>query len=385
MLDRILGKSLLDLAGWFPVVSVTGPRQSGKSTLVQATFPEYRYVNLEDPALRARANTDPKGFVEALPERVVIDEAQYAPELFSAIQVKADERKRAGQFVLSGSQNFLLLGKIRQSLAGRVGIARLLPLEFREVLGGRPDADPLDVMLRGSYPALHVSDVPASVFFQSYIDTYVTRDVVGYLDVRNEREYRSFLSACAVRSGNLLNYSDLARDVGVSFPTVKSWLSILESSYIAYTLPSFHANISKRLAKAPKLYFHDTGLLCHLLGLRSHDDLLNSPHLGAVFENYVISERMKQRFNALRNADLFFYRDDSKVEVDLIDRPAEGDGAICEIKAGMTYRHAFARSVAKVAPVIGRPGDERLVVYGGEGAFQDGDVSVMGVREWLLR
>ena len=385
MIQRTLGEQLLLLSEWYPVVSVTGPRQSGKSTLVKDIFSDYRYVNLEDPSIRARALTDPTGFVSALPDCAIIDEAQYAPELFSAIQARADESGLNGQFVLSGSQNFLLLKSIKQSLAGRVGIAQLLPLSFREIRSFDGDAQPWNAMVRGSYPALHASGVPTSVFYENYIDTYVARDVVGFLDVRNERDFRRFLTACATRAGNLLNFADLSRDVGVSVPTIRSWVSILESSFVIRTLEPYYANISKRLTKTPKVYFYDTGLLCHLLGLEDATALSESPYAGAVFENYMISEELKRRFNELKRPQLFFYRDDSKVEVDLVDVTDATRPLLCEMKSGHTYRSSFARSLAPVSKSLGFQNPDLHVVYGGEGSFSEGSVRIDGITEWLLR
>lgn len=383
MIERQLGARLTELAAWYPVVSVTGPRQSGKSTLVKSVFFDYGYVNLEDPAVRARAKTDPTGFVRGLPARVIIDEAQYVPELFSAIQAVADERGEPGQFVLSGSQNFLLLRSIKQSLAGRVGMAYLLPLSYSEILNGRLEASPTASMWRGSYPALYATRVPTRIFYENYLDTYVERDVVGLLNVRNERDFRQFLTACAVRAGALVNYADIARDVGVSVPTVREWLSILESSFVVRMLQPYYANISKRLTKTPKLYFCDTGLLCHLLGIDSEGTLVQSEHYGALFENYIVSERLKGRFNALMRPELFFYRDDSKVEVDMIDLTDRNRPLVCEIKSGQTYRSSFAQHLARVASLLGFTNADLTVVYGGEGSFADGSVRVHGAREWL--
>ena len=271
-----------------------GARQSGKSTLVQAAFPDYLYVNLEEPAVRARTLVDPTGFVATLPEQSIIDEAQYAPELFSTIQAKADRRNLPGQFVLSGSQNFLLLRSTKQSLAGRVGIAYLMPLSYPEIRSSNPAVSLPELMVRGSYPALHASDVPTRLFYENYLDTYVTRDVMGYLDVRNERDFRRFIVACAARAGNLVNYADLARDMGVSVPTVRSWFSILESSFVVNTLAPYSANIAKRLTRTSKLYFCDTGLLCHLLGIGDALALSRSPLLGPIFESFALSEQRKR-------------------------------------------------------------------------------------------
>lgn len=383
MIERELGARLQQLAGWYPVVSVTGPRQSGKSTLVKHVFEDYRYVNLEDPATRSRALTDPTGFIASLPRRAIIDEAQYAPELFSAIQVRADSEGTNGQFILSGSQNFLLLQRIKQSLAGRVGIAYLLPLSYSELVRSEGPRDPFRLMVRGSYPALHISDIPTHIFYENYLDTYVTRDVLGYLNVRNERAFRHFLTACASRSGSLVNFADLARDVDVSVPTAKAWLSILESSFVVHLLPAYSNNITKRLTKTAKLYFCDTGLLCHLLGIDDDTRLTESAALGQVFENYVISERIKARHNDLQRPELFYYRDDSKREVDLIDLADRRAPLVCEIKAGRTYRTSFSRHLAPVADTLRMEHARLQVVYGGDGSFADGQVSVQGIREWL--
>ncbi len=383
MIERALSQGLKELASWYPVVSVTGPRQSGKSTLVRASFPDHRYLNLEDPAVRARALADPSGFIENNPGALILDEAQYVPELFSAVQAASDAAPQAGKYVLSGSQNFLMMRGIQQSLAGRVGIAKLLPLSFAEIKGLDQGATIPQLIQRGFYPQLHASEIPTSLFFENYVDTYVTRDVVGYLDVRNEASFRTFLRLCASRVGSLVNTSSMASEVGVSAPTIKNWLSLLESSYVVRLLQPYHANLAKRLTKTPKLYFCDTGLLCHLLGIRSAEQLVNSEMYGPVFENFVVMERVKAHLNGLRSPELYFYRDDSKVEVDLMDL-TDVPALLLEIKSGQTYRNSFSRHVRSVAeelPMQTKP----AVVYGGQGDFEDGGVQVFGIRDWLLR
>ena len=249
MIERTLSTYVKDNAGWFPVVSVTGPRQSGKSTLVQHVFPDYEYVNLEDEATRSLALADPTGFIRERPSRLIIDEAQRVPELFSAIQVASDISGEPGQYVLSGSQNFLLLKQIGQSLAGRVGICKLLPLSYRECKDSGKDDTPDSFMLKGGYPRLHVADIPPQVFFENYLQTYVMRDVAGYIDERSIKAFRTLVELCAQSCGSLLNVARLSNDVGVSRATIDSWLSILESSYILFRLQPYHANIRKRLVK----------------------------------------------------------------------------------------------------------------------------------------
>ena len=320
-----------------------------------------------------------------MPERSIIDEAQYAPELFSAIQAKADRRNLPGQFVLSGSQNFLLLRSIKQSLAGRVGIAYLMPLSYPEIRSSNPAVSLPELMVRGSYPAPHASDVPTRLFYENYLDTYVTRDVMGYLDVRNERDFRRFIVACAARAGNLVNYADLARGIGVSVPTVRSWFSILESSFVVNTLAPYSANIAKRLTRTSKLYFCDTGLLYHLLGIGDALALSRSPFLGPIFESFVLSEQRKRHHTTRIRPNLMFYRDDSKIEVGLVDATDTSQSLLCEIKSGQTYRGSFTRNLRTVGRMPGLENATLNVVYEGEGAFVDEGVSVFGIREWLTR
>lgn len=383
MIERILRTGLQDLASWYPVVSVTGPRQSGKSTLVRATFPDHRYINLENPATRARASTDPSGFIANNPGRLIVDEAQYVPELFSAIQSAADEAGETGRYILSGSQNFLMMRGIQQSLAGRVGIARLLPLSYQEISTTLTFSDqPIaELIHRGSYPQLHASSIPTELFFENYLDTYITRDITGYLDVRSESEFRLFIRLCATRAGSLLNISALASETGVSVPTVKHWLSLLESSYVVRLLQPYHANLKKRLTKTPKMFFYDTGLLCALLGIHSPEELVSHELYGAIFENYVVAERLKAHLNRLKTPSLYFYRDDSKIEVDLLDT-TRSPAILAEIKSGQTYRPTFARNVRTVNEALSLNA-RQTVIYGGKGLFSDGDVAVAGIKEWL--
>jgi hypothetical protein len=366
LVSRNLGPVARQMSSWFPVVSITGPRQSGKSTLVREVFPDYTYLNLEDPTLRNAALADPVGFVRNRPGPLAIDEAQYAPELFPVIQAVSDERGSApGQYVLSGSQNFLLLSSIGQSLAGRVGVLRLLPLSFAEAsaAGRAPGLD--DFLARGGYPRLYDVDIPTDLFFDSYIATYIERDVEGYLDVRNRSAFRTFLSLCAVRVGSLVNVSDLARDAGVTHATATSWLSILESSYLVLRLPPYFENRGKRLVKTPKLYFYDTGLLCHLLGIHSTQELLESPMLGPVFENLVVVETAKRHLNAGKAPELYFYRDDSKREIDLLDYTAAAERKAVEVKSTQTFREALGRTLATVGEELGIPVERRELVYRG--------------------
>ena len=310
------------------------------------------------------------GFVRNRPEKLIIDEAQHAPELFSVIQVEGDRRNTPGQYVPSGSQNFLLLKQIKQSLAGRVGIAKLLPLSYAEIIANDPSTSVDEFTYLGGFPRMYDVGIPASVYFPSYIDTYITRDVSGYLDVRNISSFRSFLSLCAQSAGQLVNITRLANDAGISRDTARSWLSILQSSYVVFLLEPYHANIRKRLTKTPKLYFHDTGLLCHLLRITSESNLKTDQTFGAVFENLIVEETIKRHFNAGRVPQLYFYRDDEKREVDLVDMTIPGAEELVELKSSETYRPAYAKHLAPVGDIIGVPSERRYVVDRAEGDFE---------------
>lgn len=382
MIPREIHDQLRAMSGWYPVVSLTGPRQSGKSTLICNAFPGYAYVNLEEPNALQSALHDPVGFIRNRPEKLIIDEAQNAPELFSMIQVVADERGTTGQYVLSGSQNFLLMKGITQSLAGRVGMLKLLPFSYSEVR--ETGIDLRSFMLRGGYPRIYDSGMPTGLFYENYLSTYVSRDVGDLLNVRDLSSFRRMLGLCAAQVGGLLTYARLASDADVSTKTVKSWLSILESSYVVYLLQPYYANMKKRLTKAPKLYFYDTGLLCHLLHIRSVEELLAHPMRGAVFENFFISERIKHHLNAGRTPELFYYRDDSKREIDLLDYTEPQGAMACELKSGETYRDSFARHLRTVGDEIGIDSGNRVVVYAGSERFESGGVKVVPIEQMLL-
>lgn len=384
-IPRTLGPQLKKLASWFPVVSFSGPRQSGKSTLAKYAFPDYEYVSLEDPQVRAAALEDPVSFIRNRPDRLIIDEAQYAPDLFSMIQVVSDERGSTGQYVLTGSQSFLMMESIAQSLAGRVGLATLLPLSYRELQNVQPDELDVDAFcLTGGYPRLHSANIPTSVYFSSYIDTYVERDVANILDVRSKMSFRRFFEICALNTGALLNYSSLANDTGISPATAKSWLSILESSFLVFTLQPFHSNARKRLTKSPKLYFYDTGLLCHLLHITSVEQLVSHEKFGAIFENLIIAETMKRYLNQGIQPELYFYRDDSKREVDLIDFTDATHRQAIEIKSSRTYHGKYARQINSVGNELGIAPSERVVVARVEESYRAKECHVASARDWLV-
>ncbi|WEV75515.1 ATP-binding protein [Bifidobacterium sp. ESL0800] len=383
MIERTLSTYVKKLATWFPVVSITGPRQSGKSTLIQSVFGDYEYINLERPNVRANALNDPVSFIENRPDRLIIDEAQYAPDLFSMIQTESDRRGTTGQYILSGSQNFLMLKNVKQSLAGRAGIARLLPLSYMEAQGSaqKPSAD--EFMLRGGYPRPYDVGIDLDAYFDAYISSYIERDVKDYLDVRNIDDFRRFLRLCALNTGNLTNYTNLANDLGVSFRTVKSWLSILESSYILFTLPPYFKSAGKRVVKTPKLYFYDTGLLCNLLGIHSMEQLLNHEMFGAVFENLIVAETAKHYYNEGKKPELYFYRDADKQEVDLIDKYESAAPKLLEIKSSKTYHDRQGRTLAKLGGLLGVPRERCAIVYRGTGPMQLDQYAVINATDYL--
>lgn len=385
MIKRDISNFVLDSASWFPVVSVTGPRQSGKSTLVRALFPDYAYVNLEDQSTYERVVASPSDFIRERPDKMIIDEAQRVPELFSAVQVASDERGTAGQYILSGSQNFLLLKRITQSLAGRVGLVRLMPLSYREAATAVDGLMPDDFMLRGGYPRLYDVSIPGRIYFENYIATYVERDVSEYIDARNVDSLRKLLILCAQSCGSLLNVSRLASDLGIARATVDSWLSILEASYIIFRLQPYHTNLRKRLAKTPKLYFCDPGLLCHLLGIETAEQLRDSEMRGAIFENLIVSETAKRHLNAGRTPRLCYYRDESKIEIDLVDDTGSSGSELVEIKSQMGFRESFLRHLPVVGDDLGIPVERRCVVTRGDESFGIRGMRVWSARDWLMR
>ncbi|WP_026703612.1 ATP-binding protein [Flavobacterium soli] len=320
----------------YPILALTGPRQSGKTTFLKNQFSEYRYVNLENLDFRNFAMDDPNGFLAQYDKYVIFDEAQRVPHLFSYLQTKVDEDKIMGQYILSGSQNFHLIQNITQSLAGRVALFKLLPFDISEMQEANWLDDDYAINLqRGFYPAIYDRDIPAKVFYSNYIQTYVERDLSELIQVKDLKQFRNFISLCAARAGQLLNLNSLANECGISQPTAKSWISVLESSYIVYQLQPYFSNLNKRVTKSSKLYFYDTGLLCFLLKLNDAESVKLSALKGSLFENYVINEYFKKNYHNNLLLDLWFWRDAVGHEVDLIWQNSELLNLV-EIKASET-------------------------------------------------
>lgn len=365
MIDRLLAPKLLDLAKKFPIISLTGPRQSGKTTLLKNLLPNYRYVSLENPTTRAFAKEDPNSFLKTYDQFVIFDEVQRVPELFSYLQTKVDEDQIMGQYVLSGSQNFLLLQNITQSLAGRVAILKLLPLSYAEL----SKADLLSESIAyhiftGNYPAIFGRSLLSDEFYSNYIETYVQRDVRELLAVKELSSFQTFLRLCAGRVGQPLNLSSLATDCGITSPTAKSWLSILESSYITFTLQPHYQNFNKRLIKSPKLYFYDTGLLCHLLNMTDAQQVETYYQRGSLFENAIIAEMSKNRFNRGVSPQFYFWQDSNRNEIDLLE---EGVGAInlFEMKYSATINSEYFKNL-RLYRELSSIGGDNFLIYAGE-------------------
>lgn len=341
MIRRAATNKIKDLFTQFPVVTVTGPRQSGKSTLVRNLFNDLPYVSLEDPDSRLMAKEDPRGFLNNIRSGAILDEVQYVPELFSYLQGIVDDQGKPGQFVLSGSQNFLLMESITQSLAGRTAICHLLPLSKAELadaglLQGGPDT----WMHKGWYPRLHVNNILPEDFFASYVQTYVERDVRLLSNIGNLSLFIKFLGMCAARIGKELNISSLANDCGIAVNTAKSWLSILETGFVIYLLRPYHRNFNKRIIKSPKLYFYDTGLAAYLLNIATEEQLQTHYLRGGFFENMVIIDILKWYANAGKRAPLYFWKDKTGNEIDLVVEAA-GNPLAIEVKSGQTMNKAY--------------------------------------------
>jgi len=383
MIKRHLQSVLEKSSGLFPVITLTGPRQSGKTTLAKATFAKAHYISLEDPAQRNLALEDAKGFLNQFgTKQVVLDEAQRVPDLFSYIQIAVDQNDISGQYILTGSQNFLLLEKISQSLAGRCAIHHLLPFSRSELLGTNP-TDPgkitklskpsqklkteklFNTLWTGSYPRIYDKHIPPQQWLANYIQTYIERDVRSIINVSDLETFTRFVRLCAGRTGQILNLQSLGNDCGIDSKTVKRWLSILETSFIIKLLRPYYKNFNKRLIKSPKLYFLDSGLLCYLLGIHKPEELLMHSARGAIFESWVISELYKSYYHTGTEPNMYFFRDSNDNEIDLI--LDHGLKVIpIEIKSGQTINSDFFKGLDYWRKITGTPDSPAALIYGGD-------------------
>jgi len=359
-----MAKSIIDALKAMPAVTITGPRQSGKTTLVKNLLPGYKYINLEDLEIRAFALDDPKGFLKTAGQKAIFDEIQHVPQLFSYLQVEIDATARNGMYVLTGSNNFLLMQSISQSLAGRVAIFHLLPFSQDEIY---PTVDITleEVIHKGFYPRLFQQIKNYHNWYADYISTYIEKDVRRLINVGDINSFRDFLKLCAARTGQLINFSEIGNELSVSYQTVKRWLSVLETGYILFRLNPYSKNLNKRIVKSSKIYFYDTGLLCYLLGIKTPEDLQYHYLRGFIFESYVIAELKKYICNRTLNADTWFYRDSNGNEVDVIIE-APGMLKAIEIKSGKTIVKQFFKGLNYWHKVSGNEKSEQYLIYAGD-------------------
>ncbi len=381
LFHRSLAREIIRLKDKFPILAVTGPRQSGKTTLLKSLFPDFTYVSLEDFDNRTFAEQDPKGFLQKYSEKTIFDEVQRVPALFSYLQTTVDASGQMGQFILSGSQNFHLLKSITQSLAGRVALFKLLPLDNDELAdaGLLPDHY-TKACIHGAYPAIYHREINPLDYYASYVQTYIEKDVTELVNIHDMQTFRTFLGLCAGRAGQLLNLSALANECDISQPTAKSWLSILESSYIVFLLHPYHENFSKRLVKTPKLYFYDTGLLSFLLEISTPDDLLTNRLKGNIFENMIIANFIKVNAHRYLHRHYYFWQDHRGLEVDLL-RKTGSDFEVYEIKSTQTVTHELFKGLQNFSNIAQPNIVHPFLVYGGDDHYVRSNVQVLGWKD----
>lgn len=378
-IKRKIESTILEAAKYFPVITVTGPRQSGKTTMLKHIFPHLHYYSLEDLDTRSFAMEDPVRFLHLHEEGMILDEVHNYPELLSYIQGIVDEQPQK-KFVLSGSSNFALLKKVSQSLAGRSGVFELMPLSIEEVKGQIEYVDDADQLLyHGLYPAVCSCKNIPKFLYPSYVKTYLERDVRDLLNVKDIRLFNMFLKLCAGRIGSVFNASEIAGEIGVSSKTIQAWLSILQASYVVYLLPPYSENSRKRLTKSPKMYFCDTGLACTLLGIESAEQLAFDKMRGHLFENLIVVELLKRRLNEGKESNLYFYRDSNQNEVDILVNNGSSLDAI-EVKSAMTYNPSFEKALLKVNEWVNPPVGKRIIIYAGTLEDDKGDIRLLNYR-----
>lgn len=366
MIERNIEKKLTHLASKFPIVTLTGIRQCGKSTLLRNCFDDYRYVSLEDIDIRQMAQSDPRGFLQNFPSKTIIDEAQYAPELFSYLQTKVDEVNDTGMYILSGSHNFLLLESVSQSLAGRTAVLRLAPLSVSELTKAKKlPANINEWLFTGGFPRIYDKEIAPTDYFPSYIQTYIERDVRMLKNIGNLSAFTMFIKLCAARIGQLLNIQSIATECGITVNTANSWLSILETSYVVFLLKPYYRNFNKRLVKTPKLYFFDTGLAASLLGMTNSEQIGLHYMRGELFENMVIVEKAKSYYANGLEPQMYFWRDSNQNEVDLLTENGTELHAY-EIKSSATMNNDHFKGLKRFAAVANLPVENQTVIYGGD-------------------
>lgn len=363
-LARVIQSELIACAQSYPVVTIIGSRQSGKTTLVKSTFPDKCYVNLEEPDLREFAHSDPRAFLSQYPDGAVLDEIQRVPELLSYIQSIVDTTEQLGQFILTGSHQLQLQAEITQSLAGRTGMLHLMPLSLTELAPLHLNNDLDTQLLYGFYPRIYKYHIAPQRFYRDYVQTYLERDVKMLIHIRDLDQFQRFLNLCATRIGQLIDYTQMANELGISRHTIKHWLSILKASFVVTTLPPYFENLGKRIIKSSKLYFNDVGLACYLLGINSAEQVRHHPLRGYLFENLVVNEVSKLLLNQGKPVPLYFYRDSNQLEVDLLFQWGTSVIAI-EIKSSATFSQSFLTGLKRFEH-LKKTMVKSHIIYGGE-------------------
>ena len=400
MIDRAIESKIRFFSKEYPVVAVIGPRQSGKTTLVQKLFPRHKYISLENIAVRNRAIDDPNGFLDDNDGFVIFDEVQRVPDLFSYLQERVDADQRPGRYVLTGSHQFLLMENISQTLAGRIIICNLFPFSIDELYGCKPantledilkvkkdrqrklsGLDVADIVFSGLFPRIHDKQLDARKWLESYVNTYLEKDIRSLVNVSDLRTFESFLRVCAYHSGQLINYASISNRIGVSQPTIKKWISLLETSGAVFIMKPYYKNFSKRIIKTPKLFFIDTGLLCFLLGIRSRNELFSHPLWGNIFETFIISEIYKRCSHLLEIPPMYFWRDQTGNEIDLL-LELGSDVIPVEIKSSKTYHPEFKDAVYKWMGLKGNNAHKGVVLYNGDEVI--GKTKPVSVIPWWM-
>lgn len=378
MIKRDVTDELLACAGEYPVVTILGPRQSGKTTLAQMTFPDKAYVSLEDPDVRMAAEADPRGFLNSMPDGAILDEIQRLPVLLSFLQGIVDEKNEKGRYILTGSNQLDVHEKVSQTLAGRTALLHLLPFSLPELDNYGKSWDVFDLMVRGFFPRVHEEGLTPDRYYKNYVATYVERDVRSLIQVKDLESFQRFLVLIAGRTGQVVNFQSLGNDTGVSGMTIKSWISVLKASFVIFELQPYFENIGKRVIKSPKLYFSDTGLACRLLGIDTSNQLRRDPLRGQIYENFVILEFLKSYYNRGKRPELFFYRDTHGNEVDLLIRHQRRLYPV-EIKSSETFTMDFLKGIKRFKETVKQDCPASYVLYNGDKSMTIHETAIQNI------